>query len=78
MRIDQKDIENIRKRFGQMQTKEDLVALLSEAKNLMYGEDCKPFLLKSISYYANPFICKKRYSSFSIKKKSGGERIEID
>ncbi|WP_198913900.1 reverse transcriptase family protein [Tenacibaculum finnmarkense] len=31
--------------------------------------------LSSLSYYANYSLCKKRYSQFKIKKKSGAERI---
>lgn len=75
MKIENEHIDHIRKRFVEMQSKEDLVSLLSEAKNLLYNKECQPFLLKSLNYYANPNLCKKRYSKFIIKKKSGGERI---
>ena len=75
MKIDPKQIEFIKSRFAQMQTREDLTNLLSEAKNMLYGEKSKPVLLKSLTYYANPELCKKRYSQFKVKKKSGGERI---
>jgi len=75
MKIDPKQIELIKTRFAQMQTKKDLANLLSEAKNMLYGEKSKPVLLKSLTYYANPDLCKKRYSQFKVKKKSGGERI---
>jgi RNA-directed DNA polymerase len=54
--------------------KQDLAQLLSDAKNLLYGEERKPVQLKSLTYYANPDICKKRYQTFTIKKKSGGDR----
>ena len=57
-----------------MQSKEDLVSLLSDAKNVLYGEECKPVQLKSLTYYANPTLCKKRYQTFTIKKKSGADR----
>ena len=48
--------------------------LLSEAKNLLYSEECRPVQLKSLTYYANPEFCKKRYQTFTIKKKSGAHR----
>lgn len=75
MRVEQVHIDEIRQKFTAIKSKEDLIALLSEAKNIMYGETCKPFHLKALTYYGNPEICKKRYTSFTIKKKSGGERI---
>ncbi|MAN60071.1 MAG: RNA-directed DNA polymerase [Flavobacteriaceae bacterium] len=74
MKIDQSHIDHIRKQFADLQSKEELVILLSEAKNLLYGEECKPVQLKSLTYYANPEICKKRYQTFTIKKKSGADR----
>ena len=74
MKIEQKHIDQIRQKFASMQSKEDLVSLLSEAKNLLYSKECMPFELKSLTYYANPDLCKKRYAKFTIKKKSGGER----
>jgi hypothetical protein len=74
MKIKQTHIDQIRKQFAAIQSKEDLVILLSDAKNLLYGEKCKPVQLKSLTYYANPEICKKRYQTFSIKKKSGTDR----
>ena len=75
MKIEQKHIDQIRQKFATIQSKEDLVLLLSEAKNILYRKECKPFELKSLTYYANPDLCKKRYAKFSIKKKSGEERI---
>lgn len=74
MKIEQQHIAHIRKQFEKLQSKQDLVELLSEAKELMYGEKCKPFELKALTYYANPKLCIHRYTKFSIKKKSGGER----
>jgi hypothetical protein len=74
MRIEKQHIDQIRQNFASMQSKEDLVSLLSEAKNVMYGKECKSYELKSLTYYANPDLCKKRYAKFSVKKKSGGER----
>jgi RNA-directed DNA polymerase len=74
MKIEQKHIDYIRKQFAELKSKEDLVKLLSDAKNLLYGEVCKPAQLKTLTYYANPMLCKKRYQSFTIKKKSGADR----
>jgi len=75
MKIEQKHIKLIRRQFAELESKEDLANLLSEAKSMHYGEKCRPFQLKAITYYANPKLCNKRYRSFKIKKKLGGERI---
>lgn len=75
MPIDQSHIAQIRDAFTRVQTKEDLVSLLNTAQNLMYGKECKPIMLRSLTYYANPALCTKRYHTFTIKKKSGGHRV---
>ncbi len=69
------DQNHIREQFTQLQSKKDLVDLLNEANKIIYGKIYKPILLKSLTYYANPKICKKRYYTFTIPKKSGGDRI---
>jgi hypothetical protein len=74
MKIEQAHIDQIRKQFAELQSKEDLAKLLSDAKNMLYGKACTTVQLKSLTYYANPSFCDKRYQTFSIKKKSGGER----
>lgn len=74
MKIEQAHIDQIRKQFAELQSKEELVKLLSDAKNMLYGEECKSVQLKSLTYYANPTLCKKRYRTFTIKKKSGSDR----
>lgn len=74
MNIEQTHIDRIKKLFAELESKEDLVNLLGEAKNMLYGEECKPVQLKSLTYYANPTLCKKRYQTFTIKKKSGSDR----
>lgn len=74
MKIEQVHIDQIRKQFAEMQSKEDLVKLLSDSKNMLYGEERKPVQLKSLTYYANPILCKKRHQTFTIKKKSGADR----
>ncbi len=57
-----------------MLTKEDLSALLNYAKPLIYKSNAVSFELKQLTWYANPKINSKRYSSFQIKKKSGSQR----
>lgn len=74
MKIEQQHIEQIRKQFSAMQSKEDLAVLLSNAKEMLYGEECQPVQLNSLTYYANPTLSKHRYRSFTIKKKSGDNR----
>lgn len=74
MKIEQANINQIRKQFSELQTREDLAKLLSDAKNMLYGEKCSPVQLKSLTYYANPLICNDRYTTFSIRKKSGASR----
>lgn len=74
MKASPEHIQHIRERFAAMQTKKDLAELLSEAKEVMYGEKTKPVRLKSLTYYANPAFCKNRYTIFTVKKKSGGDR----
>ena len=68
MEIEQAHINQIRQQFAELQSKDDLAKLLSDAKNILYGEKCKPVQLKSLTYYANPKLCKKRYQTFTIKK----------
>ena len=75
MKIEQAHIDQIREQFADLQSKEDLVKLLSYAKSTLYGKGCKPVQLKSLTYFANPNLCKKRYLTFTIKKKSGDDRI---
>ncbi len=74
MKITQKHIEEIRKQFAEIQNKKDLVELLSKAKNMLYNRECKPVLLRALTYYANPELSKNRYQTFTLKKKSGEER----
>ncbi len=75
MNIEQQHIDHIRKQFASLQSKEDILDLLNYANNVLYGENFKPLQLKSLTFYANPNICKNRYSQFSINKKSGEKRI---
>lgn len=60
---------------SRLQTRHDLVLLLNMAKRAMYGKDSNPIKLSSLLYYANPKFSKNRYTTFSIRKKSGKERM---
>ena len=75
MKIEQSHIEQIKADFEKMQTKEDFLNLLNKVKPLIYGEKTVPFELKQITWYSNTKVNTKRYKEFSIKKKSGKERI---
>ncbi len=57
-----------------MSSKEDLVELLTFVNTIVYGEKSQPIQLKALTYFANPSLCKQRYHSFTIKKKSGSDR----
>lgn len=74
MEITQENIDQIKSKFGQIQSKQDLLELMNMTKKLVYGEKSIPFKLQQITYYSSPKISKKRYSSFTIKKKSGQNR----
>jgi hypothetical protein len=74
MKIEQAHIDQIRTAFNKMQTKRDLLYLLNEVKTLVYGDKAVPFELKQLTWYANPKLGKKRYTEFTIKKKSGSKR----
>lgn len=76
MKVEQQHIDQIRQDFLAIASKEDLVLLLTKAKRLFYDkEEISPVRLRSLNYYANPKFTKKRYKTFRVKKKSGGERI---
>lgn len=74
MKIEQEHIDSIRFGFENMQTKEDFLYLLNQAKPLVYGENTSPFELKQLTWYANTQINKNRYRRFTINKKSGSKR----
>jgi len=74
MKQEQAHIDQIRTAFEKMQSREDLLHVLNEAKPLVYGDKAVPFELKQLTWYANPKLGRKRYAEFKIKKKSGAER----
>lgn len=74
MKPEQTHIDQIRTAFEKMQSREDLLQLLNEAKPLVYGEKAVPFDLKQLTWFANPKLGGKRYVEFKIKKKCGTPR----
>ncbi len=74
MKIEKEHIEKIKSSFEKMQTKDDFLQLLNEAKPFVYGKNSIPFKLNQITWYSNPKLGKKRYKEFNIKKKSGSLR----
>lgn len=74
MRVKQSHIKQIRKQFAEISNKNHLVQLLNDAKKMLYSQGYAPIQLKSLTYYANPKFCKKRYQTFTTKKKSGEDR----
>jgi len=65
----------IKEAFAKMKIKEDFLALLNYAKEIIYSQKTLPFEIKQINYHCNPKLNPKRYFQFSVKKKSGAERI---
>jgi len=74
MKLEQAHIDQIRTAFEKMQSREDLLHVLNEAKPMVYGDKAIPFQLKQLTWYANPKLGRKRYTEFKVKKKSGAER----
>lgn len=75
MKTEIKHINFIQAAFKEMKSRKDFLNLLNYAKPLVYGDDCKLFELKQLSYYSNPKNTNKAYKEFKIKKKSGAVRI---
>lgn len=68
------DAAKIVAQFRKMQDKKDLLELLNEIKVLIYGKEAEALSLQMLSYFANPEICHKRYTTFFIPKKNGDLR----
>jgi RNA-directed DNA polymerase len=68
MKIEKEQIEVISTLFTKMRSKEDLLVLLNEAKKFLYGQNCSPITLKSLSYYANPSLSSRR---LNLQQKTG-------
>ena len=75
MKLDKKHLKTISILFGKMKTKEELLALLNYAKVVLYGEKAITFSLKQLNYHYTPKANRKRYNQFTVKKKSGAERV---
>jgi RNA-directed DNA polymerase len=75
MRLETKNINEIKDSFASMRSKDDFLVLLNYCKKLLYGENYKPFEIKQLNYYSNVNVNKNRYLSFVVKKKSGDDRI---
>jgi RNA-directed DNA polymerase len=67
--------QELTKSLNAIRGKEDLLQLFNQSLLYIYGEKAHPIELKKLTYYANPKFSKRRYTTFSIKKKSGAERI---
>lgn len=63
-----------RKKISSMQTKTDLLSLLNDLKADDLQDKAYPIPMKALNFYCNP-VHEKRYRSFAIPKKSGGERV---
>ena len=73
------DKEQIVKLAHQLETKEDLLALLNRIKmdemaEMGLSDKFHPFTIRHINYYCNPKHTFHRYRQFQIKKKTGGFR----
>jgi hypothetical protein len=75
MNITEEQTQYILSNFNSMKTKEDFLSLLNYAKVIVYGDNAFQFALKHLTYHSNPKANKKRYTAFSIKKKSGADRV---
>lgn len=74
MLTEETHIAKIRASFEKIQSREDFLQLMNDAKPFVFGEKAYPFELKQLTWYANPKLCRKRYTEFKIKKKSGADR----
>lgn len=68
-------IDKVKELFKNMKDKQDLLELLNIAKADIYGVDSEPFNMSQLNYHCHSSLNSKRYNTFMIKKKSGGDRI---
>ena len=68
------DKQYIASRASHLQTREDLLNLLSEMKKDELSNAGYPFKMKQLTWYCNPNHVRRRYKHFSILKKSGKKR----
>lgn len=67
-------VEAIRQYIPKISSNLDLLTLLNKVKRGLYGDRCRDFSLKVLTYYCNPDRAIKGYKKFRIPKKSGGFR----
>jgi hypothetical protein len=65
----------IRQQFQNLHTKEDLLCLLNVVKDHVYGKKTKPFYLNQLTFYYGSKKHIVKYNEFTIRKKSGKERV---
>lgn len=77
MELNQNQIQHIQKKFHQLETQEELVALMNHVKQWLWkATPNRPFVafeLNDLTFYA--YQNKYRYQTFTIPKKSGEMRI---
>jgi hypothetical protein len=74
MRIEPVHISYISSAFKNVQGKEDFLSLLNYCKKVLIGEKAIPFEMKQLNYYIVRQNQKRKYKTFTVKKKSGGQR----
>lgn len=77
MKVEQLHKDQIKAAFEKMQSRGEFLDLLNLAKPLAYSVKkgaTTPFELKQLTWYASPALGGKRYTDFTIKKKSGADR----
>lgn len=63
---------NFKSKFSFVKNKEELLSLLNEVAELLFGEvKGTKFELKHLTFYANPDLSSNRFKPFNIKKRSG-------
>ena len=75
MNLQEEHINFIKNAFSKMKSKDDFLDLLNYSKKLIYGEKVVPFYIRHIDYHCDNKNTSTRYHQFSIKKKSGADRV---
>ena len=73
MKITTEQIISFQNQFQLINSKEDFLLILNEAKKIIYTDKYIPFEEKQLNYYIN-HQHKNPYNTFTIKKKSGADR----
>jgi RNA-directed DNA polymerase len=63
MKISPEQVNTIQSAFKVMNSKTDFLALLNEAKNIIYGDKTVPFEEKQLNYYINKDVIVKKDST---------------